>query len=565
MHDGSLLLTRLPLDVHLRHQLIIAGVYGMAIHGGLDAVACHFLHLADPAGIKCLVPCRLQGLGNGMIGINLRQGGHFQQSILADFFRMNGRDSEDALGQRAGFVKHDRIQLRQQLHIVGTLHQYALLGCTADAAEEGQRHGNHQSAGAGDDQESQGTMKPLHPVAVNQRRNDRQQQRCTAHRRSIHTCKPGNEPLRLCLVFARRFHQVQNAADGGFAVAAGDTHRQQAGQVDTAANHAIPFAHVTGQGLAGQCRGIQAAGAGKHHAIQRHTLTGMNANRIAYAHFIRGNLHFLAILHQDSKLRANIHQGRNGRPTLVHCPILEPFTHLIEGHNRYTFSKFADAHGTNRGHSHQKVFIKNLAVRNIAKGTKHHIIAGNQIADDEQYNAQPSAGERATDEQSNRHGRTDEDDLALTLLFLMLLHMLMNMMMLVIVTAMAMVVIMIIVVIVIIVIMVMMIMTAAAAIFMLMFMIMMVLMMLSCLALAAVSDDSAVRLHLFAAGHHLCQHLVINIVRSFQGQRLVKEVHTYLRHAGKLRHGVFHLGSAVGTVQIFQGPGFLHEIQPPNV
>ena len=72
-----------------------------------------------------------------MIGINLRQGGHFQQSILADFFRMNGRDSEDALGQRAGFVKHDRIQLRQQLHIIGTLHQHALLGCAADAAEEG--------------------------------------------------------------------------------------------------------------------------------------------------------------------------------------------------------------------------------------------------------------------------------------------------------------------------------------------------------------------------------------------------------------------------------------------
>ena len=205
-------------------------------------------------------------------------------------------------------------------------------------------------------------------------------------------------------------------------------------------------------------------------------------------------------------------------------------------------------------------------MRNIAKSTKHHIIAGNQIADDEQYNAQPSAGEGTADEQGNRHSRTDEDDLALTLLFLMLLHMLMNMMMLMIVTAMAMVVIVIIVVvIVIIVIMVMMIMTAAAAIFMLMFMIMMVLMMLPCLALAAVSDDSAVRLHLFAAGHHLCQHLVINIVRSFQGQRLVKEVHTYLRHAGKLRHGVFHLGSAVGTVQIFQGPGFLHEIQPPNI
>ena len=76
---------------------------------------------------------------------------------------MDGADGEGAPGQGTGLVEHHGLRFGQQLQIVAALHQNAALAGAADAAEKAEGHGDHQRAGAGDDQEDQRPVEPVRP------------------------------------------------------------------------------------------------------------------------------------------------------------------------------------------------------------------------------------------------------------------------------------------------------------------------------------------------------------------------------------------------------------------
>ena len=78
---------------------------------------------------------------------------------------MHGADLEYALGQRAGLVKHNSLDLRQSLKIVGAFDEDTFLARAADAAKK--LSGMLMtSAQAADNEEGQRTVYPLFPLCV---------------------------------------------------------------------------------------------------------------------------------------------------------------------------------------------------------------------------------------------------------------------------------------------------------------------------------------------------------------------------------------------------------------
>ena len=87
-----------------------------------------------------------------MLGPALSQSGGFHKGIPGHtVFGVDAHHLEGALGQGAGLIKHHDAGTGQLLQIGGALDQDAAGRRTADAAEEAQRDGDDQSAGAADD------------------------------------------------------------------------------------------------------------------------------------------------------------------------------------------------------------------------------------------------------------------------------------------------------------------------------------------------------------------------------------------------------------------------------
>ena len=139
----------------------------------------------------------------------------------------------------------------QGFQIVGALDEDALVAGAAQARKEAQGNADHQGAGAADHQEGQGAVQPGAPVAVkprqqtHHRRQHRQGQGRPAHGGGIHPGELGDEVLRLGLVGAGIFHQLQDFGHGGLAEGPGGADLQHAGHVDARTDVTAEISAVT--------------------------------------------------------------------------------------------------------------------------------------------------------------------------------------------------------------------------------------------------------------------------------------------------------------------------------
>ena len=70
--------------------------------------------------------------------------------------RLDVNDLRPSLGQRAGLVDHQRVDLLHALQRLGVADQHAVLRAAADAHHDGHRRGQAQRTGAGDDEHRHG-------------------------------------------------------------------------------------------------------------------------------------------------------------------------------------------------------------------------------------------------------------------------------------------------------------------------------------------------------------------------------------------------------------------------
>ena len=270
MDDGAGQLTGQPVDALALHQTAVAHADALAVHLRHDTVSGDLLHVGDPAAVHSAFAGLPQRDGNGVRGILLRQSRVFQHLIrFKARLRMDGGYGKGALRQGAGLVEHHGVRLGQRFQIVAALDQNTALGGAADAAEKAQRYGDHQRAGAGDDQEGQGPVEPVRPDGAHQksgkggqhrqqdRRDQEQGQRRIHHTGGIVFGKPGDKLLADGFLFAGILHQLQNFGNRGFLTGLCHRHPQQPRQVHAAADDVIAHTDASGQGFAGEGGGIQ--------------------------------------------------------------------------------------------------------------------------------------------------------------------------------------------------------------------------------------------------------------------------------------------------------------------
>ena len=153
-------------DVQLLHELVVAGGDLNSIYLGDNAVAADLFDIRDAAAVDLLAVGALETLADRMGGGTFGESCVLKQLFLLDRCVVHGADLEYALGQRAGLVKHNSLDLRQSLKIVGAFDEDTFLARAADAGEEAERDADDERAGAADNEEGQRTVYPLFPLCV---------------------------------------------------------------------------------------------------------------------------------------------------------------------------------------------------------------------------------------------------------------------------------------------------------------------------------------------------------------------------------------------------------------
>ena len=121
--------------------------------------------------------------------------------------------------------------------------------------------------------------------------------------------------------------------------------------------------------------------------VQRNLLARADHDYIAYRDLVRIYFLDLSIPFQIGAVRADIHQGGNGLPAAAHRITLKQFAYLIKQHYARGFIVLPQRQGAYRGQRHQKIFVKDLAARNVAHRPPQHVPAHNKVGD--QKNQQP--------------------------------------------------------------------------------------------------------------------------------------------------------------------------------
>ena len=366
MHSGAHMVAGVPADALLLHQLVVAGIYLLAVNDCVNSVTGDFLHVFDPGTIDHNAVCFPNGFCNGVVRVTFCVSRILQKLTLGNLIRMNGSYVEHAPGQGACLIKYYDICCRQSFQVIAALDQDPLSGCTANTAEKAQRNGNNQRTGAGYYKEDQCPVQPVDPVTAGYKRGDQsQQQRCDHHAGSIIFGEFCNEILGGCFFAACIFHQLQDLGYGGFSKCVSHSNSQQTTFVDAAADNIITNRYASGNRFTSQRSSIQCGAALQHDPIQRNSFAGLYHNGVSDGNLIRIHFFQFAVLLQICIVRSDVHQRRNGFPGFAHRIAFKQLTDPVEQHNYHRFRILLGTDGAYGGKHHQEVFVKNLAVGNV--------------------------------------------------------------------------------------------------------------------------------------------------------------------------------------------------------
>ena len=279
------------------------------------------------------------------------------------------------LGNGTGFIHNYGSNVFQSLHSNAAFKENAVLGAGADAGEEGQRHAQHQCAGAADNEEGQRSINPFIPVAGNQGRNHGSQYCGSNNKRSIDTCEAGNEAVDGRLAGSSVLHAVQNTGYHGLFQNLFYTDFQHTGGIHAAGNNLIAIFAFYRHRLTGYWGGIYQTFAVDNNTIQRNTVAYAHQQDIAYMGISgRNNLHLFAYEQVDN-LRTQVNSVHNLAAALFYRTLLKVFAHAIEEHNANSLFPSLNCKRTQCCNSHEEVFVKYITLGNILQGSQHNASA----------------------------------------------------------------------------------------------------------------------------------------------------------------------------------------------
>ena len=392
-------------------------MHGSAIDLGLHSLAGKLLHIFHLAVVLLTGVSGSQGGGNGMVGVAFHMGRQMQEFFFAYLLGVHSGDLKGSLGQGACFVEDHRVHLGEGFQIVGALNQHTCPAGAAETCKKGQGDADDQGAGAGDNQEDQGSVYPGAPAGfrapnqqICQRGQESQGYGGSYHGGGVDPGKAGDKGFGFGFSGAGLADQFQNLGGGGFVKFTGGADFQEARKVHGAGDNLIPGFRLPGEAFSREGCGVQGGASLHDYAVNGDFLPGLHHNDGADFHLVRVHLLQLALLPFDvGIIRADVHKCGDVPAAFAYGVALEELAYLVEEHNGDAFGIIAifvncQGHGPQSGNGHQEVFVQGLAVHYALTGLVEHIIAhqqvGGQVAEES-----GQAGDGGLGDNENEQGR----------------------------------------------------------------------------------------------------------------------------------------------------------------
>ena len=313
--------------------------------------------------------------------------------------REDARYTEVALGERACLVKDDSVRAGERVEIGAALDEEPRTGCRAKPREEGERNGDDEGAGAGDDEEGQRTVDPRREgVSHDERRQDGDGESGAYDDGGIDARKARDERLRARLLIRRLLHEIQNARRSGLRIGGRDADGQHARDVDAAAEERISRTYGARQGLSREGGSIERALSCGHRPVEWHALTRIDADHAADGDRL-GMYDFLAPVHEDvRRVGADVHERRDGAACALDSTILQELTELVEQHDGGGLGVVGEREGAERGGAHEKVLAKEMPLPQIYGGAPEHIGTDEDIRREKENGARRPLAAEHTEE-----------------------------------------------------------------------------------------------------------------------------------------------------------------------
>jgi hypothetical protein len=251
-----------------------------------------------------------------MLARPLDAGGKAQDARLVEALGRRDRDHlRLALGQGAGLVDHERVDLLHALERLGVLDQHAGLGAAADADHDRHRGGEPERAGAGDDQHAHRGDQAMREarLGAEHRPGDERNDGDGDDQRDEPAGHLIGQPLDRRARALRRRHHLHDAGEQRVAADLGGAHHERAGLVERAGDHLVARLLGHRHGFAGHHRLVDGRAAVGDLAVDRHLLARTHAQQIADLDRIERDL-LVAAVRADAAggLRRQVEQGADG-------------------------------------------------------------------------------------------------------------------------------------------------------------------------------------------------------------------------------------------------------------
>ena len=202
-----------------------------------------------------------------------------------------------ALCQRAGLVKGNDAQATDRLQISAAFDQNALLRRAADGADNADRRGDDQRAGARDHQHGQRPVKPAmravgqipERLAGQERRRQGDEQCAQHHGGGVDARKAVNPALCGRFLRLRLFHQVNQTTDGVIGRQARDLHFKRTAAIERASKDLVMHRFVHRRAFAGDRGLIDRGAASGDNAIHGDAFARLDQDQVAHAQLSHGH------------------------------------------------------------------------------------------------------------------------------------------------------------------------------------------------------------------------------------------------------------------------------------
>ena len=311
----------------------------------------------------------------------LGEGGHAEKLGLFDArSRQDLGHLEVAFGQGTGLIRHDGMEVREQLEVVRALHEHAVRAGRADAAEEGERNGDHEGTRAGHDEEGTCTVDPGRRIAGEDRRDDREGDRGVHDDRGVDAGEAGDEILGLRLLLGGVLDELEDLRDCGIFEGLGRPDAEESLTVDAAGDDRLTRMNAPRNGLAGERCGVHHGLTAQDLGIDRDLLARLDHEDVTDLDVVRihrldGPVRALNI----GLLRNDVHETRDVLAGLSEGVLLEPLTDEVEGHDGDGLRILTGREGTDRRHEHEERLVHRLAVPDAEERLANHVIAAQEV------------------------------------------------------------------------------------------------------------------------------------------------------------------------------------------